>query len=72
MKFSFKSKIKDLDREPEHLDDLKFILTTISDIKVMSLDTEVDITRVQERFRTINIYKLQVAPLFFYGTNGFN
>ncbi|XP_064612357.1 LOW QUALITY PROTEIN: dynein axonemal heavy chain 10-like [Liolophura sinensis] len=55
------SKSKDLDRYPTTLDELKFVLKTISDIKLVSLDIETRIRDMQERFRTLGMYDLPVS-----------
>jgi hypothetical protein len=43
------------------LQDLKFVLTTISDIKAMSLDVETKIRDIQERYRTLAMYDIEVS-----------
>lgn len=60
------SKSKDLDRYPTTLEELKFVLKTISDIKLVSLDIETRIRDMQERFRTLCMYDLPVSILFIY------
>ncbi|KAL0979348.1 hypothetical protein UPYG_G00183960 [Umbra pygmaea] len=52
---------KDLKRSPDNLEDLKFILGTISNIRNMSLTVEMRFTDIQERYRTLAMYKIQVT-----------
>lgn len=54
-------KSDDLEQTPSSLEDLKFVLTTISDIKSMSLDVETRIRDVQERYRTLSMYSIEVT-----------
>lgn len=54
-------KSDDLDGTPDSLDDLKFVLRTISDIKNMSLDVEMNIRDLQERYRVLEMYNLVVS-----------
>lgn len=51
----------DLEQSPNTLEDLKFVLTTISDIKAMSLDVETKIRDMQERYRTLAMYDIEVT-----------
>ena len=46
---------------PDSLEDLKFVLKTISDIKDMSLDVENKIRDLTERFRVMVMYDLMVS-----------
>lgn len=41
---------KDLERSPDTLEDLKFVLGVISNIKQMSLQVEMSIVDIQERY----------------------
>jgi dynein heavy chain len=50
-----------LDSTPETLDELKFILRTISEIKDISLQVEVRIRDLQERYRVLDMYALVVC-----------
>ncbi|XP_076108254.1 dynein axonemal heavy chain 10-like isoform X2 [Mytilus galloprovincialis] len=54
-------KSDDLEQSPNSLEDLKFVLTTISDIKAMSLDVENKIRDIQERYRTLAMYDIKVT-----------
>ncbi|KAJ8284497.1 hypothetical protein COCON_G00033470 [Conger conger] len=45
-----------LKRSPETLEDLKFVLGTISDIRAMSLSVEMRYTDLQEKYRTLAMY----------------
>lgn len=51
-----------LKRDPNTLEDLKFVLGTISDIRDMSLTVEMRFTDIQERYRTLAMYKVEVWP----------
>ena len=53
-------KSDDLESTPNSLDDLKFVLSTISDIKNMSLEVEDTIRDLQERYRVLDMYDLTV------------
>ncbi|KAM3867513.1 dynein axonemal heavy chain 10 [Diretmus argenteus] len=46
---------------PSTLEDLKFVLGTITDIRDMSLTVEMRFTDIQERYRTLAMYKVEVA-----------
>ncbi|XP_053509735.1 dynein axonemal heavy chain 10 isoform X2 [Ictalurus furcatus] len=48
-----------LKRSPDTLENLKFILGTISDIRNMSLRVEMRYRDVQERYRTLAMYNIQ-------------
>ena len=56
----FQSKSDDLDQSPDSMEELKNILRTITDIKNMSLVIETSINNVQERYRVIGMYKIEV------------
>ena len=62
--FALKSKIDGLDhdlkRAPETLEDLKFVLSVIAQIHVMSLDVELSYVDIQERYRTLQVYGINV------------
>ncbi|XP_067084612.1 dynein axonemal heavy chain 10 [Osmerus mordax] len=49
-----------LKRDPSSLEDLKFVLGNISDIRAMSLTVELRFTDIQERYRTLAMYHVQV------------
>lgn len=51
---------KNLRQSPNTFEDLKFVLGTISDIRDMSLDVELRYTNIQERYRTLAMYKVEV------------
>ncbi|XP_060580911.1 dynein axonemal heavy chain 10-like isoform X1 [Ruditapes philippinarum] len=55
------TKSDDLEQTPSTLEDLKFVLTTISDIKAMSLEVEDKIRDIQERYRTLSMYDIEVT-----------
>ncbi|XP_074525804.1 dynein axonemal heavy chain 10 [Halichoeres trimaculatus] len=50
-----------LKQSPDTFEDLKSVLSTISDIRDMSLDVEMRFNSIQERYRTLAMYKLQVG-----------
>ncbi|XP_019908369.3 dynein heavy chain 10, axonemal [Esox lucius] len=52
---------ENLKRSPNTLDDLKFVLGTISDIRDMSLTVEMRFTDIQERYRTLAMYKVEAT-----------
>ncbi|XP_067660223.1 dynein axonemal heavy chain 10-like [Haliotis asinina] len=58
---SLETKSEDLERTPTSLEDLKYVLSTINDIRTMSLDVETKIRDIQERYRTLSIYDIQVS-----------
>ncbi|ESO91629.1 hypothetical protein LOTGIDRAFT_122204, partial [Lottia gigantea] len=53
-------KSDDLDQSPGVLEDLKSVLSTISDIKTMSLEVETQMRDIQERYRTLAMYNVEV------------
>lgn len=53
-----------LKQKPDTFDDLKSVLGSISDIRSMSLDVELRFIDIQERYRTVAMYKVEV--LFDY------
>ncbi|KAG7265791.1 LOW QUALITY PROTEIN: hypothetical protein CRUP_036669 [Coryphaenoides rupestris] len=52
---------ENLKRNPNSLEDLKFVLGTISDIRAMSLTVEMRLADIQEKYRTLAMYKVE-AP----------
>ncbi|XP_066511362.1 dynein axonemal heavy chain 10-like isoform X1 [Hoplias malabaricus] len=48
-----------LKRTPDSLEDLKFVLGTISNIRDMSLSVEMRSVDIQERYRTLAMYNIQ-------------
>ncbi|EDV22455.1 uncharacterized protein TRIADDRAFT_50643 [Trichoplax adhaerens] len=51
---------RELQQPPDTLDALKFVLGTITDIRDMSLDVEMQYVDIQERYRTLSMYSLPV------------
>lgn len=51
---------ENLKRNPSSLEDLKFVLGTISDIRAMSLTVEMRLADIQEKYRTLAMYKVEV------------
>ncbi|XP_076006843.1 dynein axonemal heavy chain 10 [Genypterus blacodes] len=52
---------KNLKQNPNTFEDLTFVLGTISDIRDMTLDVELRYTDIQERYRTLAMYKVEVG-----------
>ena len=50
-------------RVPDSLEDLKFVLKTINDIKDMSLEVEFQYLDIKERYRTLDMYSIPVSVL---------
>ena len=57
----FQKRSEDLTRLPSTLEDLKFVLGTISDIKTTSLEVETRIRDIKERYRCLVNYNLPVS-----------
>ena len=55
------NKWTDLEREPKSLDDLKSILTSITEVREMSLTTEQQIRDVREYYDTLRSYHIIVS-----------
>lgn len=51
---------EDLKRPPDTLEDLKFVLRVIADIRDKSLEVELRYVDLQERYRTILMYDIEV------------
>uniref|UniRef100_A0A3Q3JRK8 Dynein heavy chain tail domain-containing protein n=1 Tax=Monopterus albus TaxID=43700 RepID=A0A3Q3JRK8_MONAL len=49
-----------LKQSPDTFENLKSVLGTISDIRDMSLDVEMRVTDIEERYRTLAMYKVEV------------
>ena len=47
-------------RTPDTLNNLKFVLNSIATIKHMQLDVELRIFDLQERYRTLKMYDIEV------------
>ncbi|MGH0156714.1 UNVERIFIED_CONTAM: hypothetical protein FKN15_032047 [Acipenser sinensis] len=52
---------ENLKRSPETLEDLKFVLGTIADIRDMSLTVEMRVRDIQERYRTLAMYNVHIT-----------
>lgn len=52
---------EDLKRPPDTLEDLKFVLRVIADIRDKSLDVELRYVDLQERYRTLLMYDIEVT-----------
>ncbi|XP_043967273.1 dynein axonemal heavy chain 10 [Gambusia affinis] len=63
--FNLKDELMQLDKKlkksPETFDDLKSVLSTISDIRAMSLDVEIRFTDIQEKYRTLAMHNVKVG-----------
>ena len=53
----------DLTRAPDTLEDLKFVLRVIADIRDKSLEVELRYTDIQERYRTLLMYEIEVREM---------
>ncbi|KAI7812536.1 putative dynein heavy chain 10 [Triplophysa rosa] len=51
---------ENLKRSPNTLEDLKLVLGTITDIRDMSLSVEMRVSDIQERYRTLSMYNVEV------------
>ncbi|GBG66223.1 hypothetical protein CBR_g57826 [Chara braunii] len=47
---------------PDTLEDLKFVLNIVAEVKMMSMKMELDYTDVEERYRTRELYDLPLDP----------
>lgn len=63
MTFLLQHLSKNLKKSPNTLEDLKFVLATIAEIRSKSLVMELRYRDVQERYRTMAMYHLQVSEL---------
>lgn len=51
---------------PSTLEDLKFVLGTIAEIKDMSLEVELKYLDIRERYRTLAMYNIPVSEMLQY------
>ena len=51
---------KDIKQPPDSLGNLKFVLSTISNIRAMSLEVELRYRDIQERYRMLDVYQIPV------------
>ena len=51
----------DLKRSPNTLEDLKFVLSVIANIRAISLDVELRYRDIRERYRTLVMYDVKVC-----------
>ena len=63
---SFQCKSDDLEIKPNSLEELKFVLRTISDIRDMSLRVENSFRDLDERYRVLVVYNLCVSDLIMF------
>lgn len=56
---------KKLKQSPDSFDDLKSVLSTISEIRAMSLDVEMRFNEIKERYRTLAMYKVEVLHVYY-------
>ena len=54
-------KSNDLETSPDSLEDLKYVLRTITDIKDMSLDVEDCMLTIAEKYRILETYHIAVC-----------
>ncbi|XP_057295129.1 dynein axonemal heavy chain 10-like [Hydractinia symbiolongicarpus] len=52
---------QDLTCSPDTLEDLKFVLRSIARIRDMQLEVELQIFDIQERYRTLEMYNIEIA-----------
>jgi dynein heavy chain len=52
----------DLNHETDTLEELKFVLRTISNIQAVSDTIEEQMREIKERYRTLDMYKIEVTP----------
>ena len=50
-----------LDMEPDTLEELKSVLSTISDIREISMDVEFELDDIHERYRTLKMYSATIT-----------
>lgn len=50
--------------QPTTFEELKTVLTAISDIRNMAVDIEMKLFDIQERYRTLAMYKVEVVSFF--------
>ncbi|XP_075882096.1 dynein axonemal heavy chain 10-like isoform X2 [Nelusetta ayraudi] len=50
-----------LKQSPDTFEDLKSVLSTISEIRAMSLNVEMRFNEIKERYRTLSMYKVEVG-----------
>ena len=60
---------EDLQTETENLESLKFVLGVIAKVREISLDVELRYRDVQERYRTLAMYSIEVGPLTYVCTS---
>ncbi|KAJ3018931.1 Dynein heavy chain 10, axonemal [Thoreauomyces humboldtii] len=53
----------DLQREPQTLDDLTFVLNRIADIRSASENIEISYRDIMEAYRTLRMYNIEVDPI---------
>ncbi|CAH1233746.1 DNAH10 [Branchiostoma lanceolatum] len=61
LKTELEGQTSDLKKVPDTLEDLKFVLGVIANIKDISLDVEMRFVDLQERYRTLGMYKIEVT-----------
>ena len=59
----FQGLSNDLKRSPETLEDLKFVLSVIASIRDMQLNVELRIFDIQEQYRTLAMYDIEVREI---------
>lgn len=52
-----------LKQSPDTFEDLKSVLSTISEIRAMSLNVEMRFNEIKERYRTLSMYKVEVMDV---------
>ena len=59
--FCLQKHSQDLKRSPDTLEDLKFVLGSIANIREIQLEVELQIFDICERYRTLEMYSIQVS-----------
>uniref|UniRef100_A0A670YVL6 Dynein axonemal heavy chain 10 n=1 Tax=Pseudonaja textilis TaxID=8673 RepID=A0A670YVL6_PSETE len=59
--YSLQENIENLKTTPNTLEDLKFVLGTIAEIKQISLEVELKYLDIQERYRTLGMYNIAIT-----------
>ena len=50
-----------LDMEPDTLEELKAVLSTIANIREISMDVEFELDDIHERYRTLKMYNAEIT-----------
>lgn len=53
---------EDMQQDTTQMQDLKFVLNTLAEAQGLSMDMEIEFAELAERFRTLNMYNIDVKP----------